>query len=227
MTDSSADRATRIATGLAILVAPAMQMVGFFLHPQFWTLAKETDAAGQLGYIQNYANWTTGHVLVTYSLPVVLLVLVQLGKILSEYRPWWGRLGSALGAIGVVFMGGIFGMSLSLGAVGTLPADEGTMRALQAVMDMKGPLVFLAPASLMLIGGIVLGTGLFFTPAMPKWSSALYTLGQLVTLVWLDIDAYMFVGAFFSLVGLAPVALRLLSGSGQVSRAVNAALIAA
>jgi hypothetical protein len=210
----SADRATRIVTGLAMIVAPAMQMVGFVLHPQFWTFAKESDAAVQIKYIQNYPNWTIGHVLVTYSLPVVLLVLIQLGKMLSEFRPWWGRIGATLGGVGVVFMGGVFGMALSQGALGTLSADEGTIRALQAVMAMNGPLAFLAPAALTFVGGVILGTGLLLTGSVPKWSSALYTVGQLVMLVWVDVDAYMFIGAFLSLVGLAPVGLTMLRPSG-------------
>ncbi len=66
---STIERITQIVTGLCRLLFPLMVIVGFAVHPLFWTFKRESDATVQFGYIQNSWGWTFGHLLVFFSIP--------------------------------------------------------------------------------------------------------------------------------------------------------------
>ncbi len=53
MKNQTIERITQIVTGLSRLLFPLMEIVGFAVHPQFWTFKRESDATVQFGYIQN------------------------------------------------------------------------------------------------------------------------------------------------------------------------------
>ena len=113
-------------------------------------------------------------------------------------------------------MAGIFGATLAQGAVGTVAVDEGVLRALQAMMNVQGPMPVMFLGALTMVGGMILGAGLFFSQVAFRWSGALFFVGNLILLVWMDIDAMMAIGSLCMLVGLGPVAWRLIVGADSV-----------
>lgn len=203
------DAVARTAGGLAMLLYPLLLMVGFLLHPQFLTFARVEDATVQLGYIQTSPGWTHGHVTVFLSLPIGLLLWLTLGKLLREKSPWIAGLGSSITAIGYIFMGGVFGSCLAQSALGTLPASQ-VVAPLQALIDLAGPMKLLYLELLSLIGPMVLAVGLLVKRVIPRWSSIVLLLGNIVFLVFMDIDGLMFFGALMFLVALAPLAFKLM-----------------
>jgi hypothetical protein len=200
-----------------MIAAPLMQIVGFGLHPQLLSFAKESDAVIQMQYTQNL-NWAIGHVLVLLSLPLLLLVFIQLGELQSQIKPWHALVGTSVGGFGIIMMAGIFGATLAQGAVGTVSVDDSSLLALQAIMDMQGPLPVLFLGALMMVGGMILAWGLYSSRAVPRFSSVLFFLGNLILLVWMDIDAIMAFGSLCILVGLYPVAQQLMTGASGKSK---------
>lgn len=66
------------------------------------------------------------------------------------------------------------------------------------------------------LGMIVLGFGLYHSRIAPRWSAALFILGNVLVLAFIDLDNWMFIGALLMLVGILPLGMKLFhSGSTQ------------
>lgn len=207
------DRAVMFLSGLAMIIFPLAQMTAFAIHPQFWTFNRETGAAIQYGYIQNW-GWQTGHTLVYVTLPFALLAWAQIARLVSKKRPWIALVGGVLSWVGVGYAIGNFGSVMAEGAIGLMLPKEVALPAIQLFLDNAGmmKLTFLGQI-VGLIGPVILLVGLTLSPKLaPRWSGPLALLGNLIIIIFIDIDGYMIWGAFAILIGLMPIALKLLKG---------------
>lgn len=208
------NRAFLYLSGLAMIISPLAQATAFAIHPQFWTLKKETDAAIQYVYTQTW-GWQTGHALVyVVALPLMLLYYVQLARLVSKTRPWLATVGIAATWYGILFMIGNFGSVMAEGAIGNLLPREIAIPAIQLFVDNARLMAITFYGQLAgLIGPMIILIGLALSPKVaPRWSSLLALMGNLIVVVFIDIDAFMFVGVLLVLIGLLPVALKLLKG---------------
>jgi hypothetical protein len=207
------NRAFLYLSGLAMIISPLAQMTAFAIHPQFWTFKKETDAAIQYVYTQTW-GWQTGHALVYVTLPLMLLYYVQLARLVSKTRPWLALVGIAATWYGVSFIIGNFGSVQAEGAIGNLLPKEVAIPAIQLFVDNARLMAITFYGQMAgVIGPMIILAGLALSPkAAPRWSGPLALIGNLIVVAFIDIDAFMFVGQLAVLIGLLPVALKLLKG---------------
>jgi len=207
------DRAVKFLTGLAMIIYPLAQMISFAIHPQFLTFKRETGAAIQYGYIQNW-GWLTGHTLVYMTLPLGILVWAQVARLLGKTRPWLALVGGVLSWLGIGYIIGNFGSVMAEGAIGLMLPKEVALPAIQLFLDNAGMMKLTFMGQIVgLIGPMILLVGLALSPKLaPRWSGPLALLGNLIIVIFMDIDGFMIWGAFAILIALMPMALKFLKG---------------
>jgi hypothetical protein len=210
---------------LMLLVFPLVLMIAFGLHftsiEEFFVFRLRYEPRTASEFMANLTGparmrlYTLPHLVGYLDLPLLIGAALFLGSVLFEERPWVAVLGVVSAAVGAVYMGGVFGSWLSFGAVGNVGPDQvaGAIPALEALTEMQGPMLLTTTLSgLGLLGLMVLGGGLFFTNVVPKWSPALIFLGNLMILVFMDLDNWMLIGALMMLIGGLPISLPYLTG---------------
>lgn len=213
MRQSRTKRFLEALSGGSMVLAPLATMVAFFIHPQFWTFRKETSALIQFDYIQD-AGWQLGHVLVYLTIPLVIIAWLQIAYLVRERRPALAATGGILTIVGMVFMAGTFATTLTEGMIGLTLSREQAVPIIQLIMDSPGLMQITLWGQLgALLGPSVLSVALALTPEVAKRASGISALvGNLLIAIFLDIDGLMIWGELLILVGLWPVALRLMKG---------------
>ena len=228
---TAAENIARIVGSLSLIVLPLMLAIAFALHytalSDFFVfkLVKPAYSAEQL--LQTLASadggfrlYTLPHLVGYLALPLFIPASLSLAYVTYRKAPWHALVGSTLACIGVVFLGGVFGAWLSFAAVGSVPAGEGgnVLSVLKALTTMQGPLMLSSALSaLTFLGMIVLGFGLYQSRLVPRWSAALFTLGNFLILAFIDLDNWMFIGALLMLIGMLPLSISLLGKKNELA----------
>ena len=209
------DRIVKILTGLAMFIYPLAQAIAFAIHPQFLTFKRETGALIQYDYIQNW-GWQTGHTLVYATLPLGILVWAQLARLVGKSRPWLALVGILASWLGLGYTIGNFGSVMAEGTIGLMLPKEVALPAIQLFLDNAGMMKLTFIGQIVgLFGPIILLLALTISPKLklaPRWSGPLALLGNLIIIVFIDIDGFMIWGALAIWVALMPMALKFLKG---------------
>lgn len=194
-----------------MIAAPIAWMVAFFIHPQFWTFEREGSAAIQYQYIQD-PGWQIGHVLVYLTLPLFLLGWVQLARLVRDARPVLSFVGVALTWVGYTFVAGNFGSVMAQGMIGLSLPEGQAVPVIQLILESAGLMQITFWGQMgSLLGPVMLGAALMLTSGVaPRWRGACVLGGNLIIAVFIDIDGIMIWGALLILIGLWPVAIKLL-----------------
>jgi hypothetical protein len=213
-----------------MISVPIATLVAFAIHPQFWTFSRNPTPATQYDYIQQL-GWQVGHIIVYLSIPLAIIMWLQLAVMLRSHRPKMAVAGGLLSLAGLVFMGGQFGMTLAQGELGLSLAREQALPAIQLVADRPGLMQLTLWGQLgAVLGPLILCAAMAQTPQIaPRWRGVLAIIGNLTIALALDIDAIMFVGELLILIGLWPVAVGLLKRDvpGQLRRGIDGPDLAA
>ena len=151
------------------------------------------------------------HLTIYLALPFGIPAIVYLGKFLNNINPVLTIISVAFTIIGTVFMGGIFGSWLSFVAIGNISAEQvsESISALTALIQSNKFLgITEVLAGFSLIGFILISLGLFIYRAIPRWQASLILAGNLMIIIFMDIDNFMLIGAMLWLIGAAPVSIR-------------------
>lgn len=201
---------------VSMLALPLLQGLTFLLHyesfggffdfslskPPYTTdqeWAKISDPA------RGWRYFFMPHYLAYFILPFYLGIAATIARAIWAKAPLLAVIGSITTAIGLIYMGGVFGAWLSFGAVTNL-APEAGMSAFLALTEMKGALMITSVLSLLAILGLaILGTGLIITRAVPLWAGLCFLIGNILIVVMMDRDNWMFVGTLLMLAGLSPL----------------------
>ncbi len=223
MKSEKAESIIRVAGSISLIMFPLILMLAFALHFESFSdffvfeLRYEPNTAAEfMDTLINPAaarRYTIAHGVGYLGLPLMISTALYLSYFLFKKRPWYALIGGTLTCIGSVYLGGVFGAWLSFAAVGNVTVDqvEGAIPVLEALMEMQGPLLLTSILSaLSLLGLMVIATGLFLSRIVPGWSAVMIFIGNLLILVFMDRDNWMFMGAFIMLLGLAPISLKLL-----------------
>jgi hypothetical protein len=211
----------RIAGSVSLLALPLLLAIAFALHytslPDFFSfkLFKPPYSAERLlqtlgSQDGGFRQYSLPHLVGYLALPLFVSSSLTLAAAISERAPWHALLGAALTCFGVVFLGGVFGAWLSFAAVGSLSQDAtvNLLAVLQALTAMQGALMVSSVLSaLTFVGMIILGVGLYRSRMTPRGSAALFVLGNVLILGFIDRDNWMFVGAMLMLVGILPLSM--------------------
>lgn len=220
--------AIRIVGSISLIVLPMLLAIAFALHytalSDFFEfrLVKPPYSAERLLHTLTspdggFRHYTLPHLVGYLALPLFIPASLALASAIVERAPWHALLGAALTCFGVVFMGGVFGAWMSFAAVGGVSGEAASnlLPVLQALTTMQGSLMLSSVLSAFtFLGMIVLGFGLYQSRIAPRWSAALFILGNVLVLAFIDLDNWMFVGALLMMVGMLPLGMRLFhSGS--------------
>lgn len=228
MTHDGAKSALRVAGAASVVLFPLMLIVAFALHytsvGEFFEISLRYVQLPIEQTIANFMGDEAGrtyvwpHLIAYLSVPMMIAASLTIGYFLFERAPWYALIGSAFTVTGAVFLGGVFAAWLSFAALGNLPSDQtdSAVAALRVLTEMQGPLALSTYLSaLSLLGFMVSAVGLFRARVVPRWSAVSLFLGNLMILVFMDLDNLMLAGAVLMLAGLVPVGRSLLSGSDQ------------
>ena len=221
--NTSAKMAIHIVGSLSLILLPLMLAVAFALH--YTTLSdffvfkfvKPPYSAERLLHTLTSADgglrlYTLPHLIGYMALPLFIATSLFLAYVLFRKAPWHGLIGAALTCIGVVFLGGVFGAWSSFAAIGSVPADQAgnLLPVLKALTTMQGTLMLSSMLSaLTFLGMIILGIGLYQSQIIHRWSTALFTLGNVLILVFIDLDNWMFIGASLMFIGMLPLSMKM------------------
>lgn len=211
-------------SGISLILFPLLLMVAFGMHydnlSDFFRFELRYEPNSTQGFMNTLTGpnhdrlYTNPHLLAYLSVPFLMISGLYCGYVLVKQKPWYAISGALMTLVGGVFLSGVFASWLSFAAVGNLAPDQiaGAIPALEALTEMQGPLAFMTYMSaLSLVGLIVLAAGLYASQIVPKWSASLIFIGNLLILVFMDLDNWMFIGALLILIGSLPLSLPLLS----------------
>lgn len=226
MNNSEAKAAMRVGGSLSLVIFPLMLMLAFALHFESlfeffeFELRYEPNTATEFmetlrNPAQSQRYFIMPHMVGYLSIPLLISMALSLGYILFRIRPWFALIGTMMTCVGAVFMSGVFASWLSFAAVGNVSADQaaGAIPVLEALTEMQGVLLYSSILSVLsLLGLMVLAVGLFLGHVAPKWSAVMIFIGNLMIIVFMDLDNWMFIGAFMILLGMAPIGWKLFKG---------------
>jgi len=180
METASTESIKRVCTGLSMILAPLLLGVGFAIHPP-----QSTSGAEQLRVVvATSGRWDLAHVLILVSLVLFIPAVLGVMGFLQKRGAWFGLIGGAFVAIGVVFFAAWVGAEgFVSSALASLSANQQTALApaMQAILDTRGALAFVDFTSLLLIAGLlVLAIGLFAARMVARWMSVAIAAGVLL-----------------------------------------------
>lgn len=237
MNTTSTDRFIRRSQAFALVALPASWLLMLALHfrslaeffvfrPRYVAIPAE-DKVPRLIAAQNHWPMIHDPHLIGY-LALPLLVLAAFGLYAAGRRvhPRLASLGISLTVIGSIFMGGIFGLMVSLTrAMGNIDPKyvDGAIATFAAVTaDTGGYGLTRRLGMLALLGIAIQALALWRAPNVPRWSPIVVTAGCALFLSFWDVDNMMFAGAVCIVAGFVPIA-RLLGGNGGVNSTATAA----
>ena len=242
MSSPAADRLVLHSQRSALLALPALLIGVFVLHFRgladfldFQTSYASTPPAQVVASLIAAGNPAPllhdPHVIAYLALPLFLLCASGLYALGRRARPMASLFAVAISVVGVIYLGGLFGMWAAFyrglgdvdpryleGATATFAA----MSAPQGAFLLTTTLAKLAFVGLGLQALALLGTRL-----VPRWSPLLVAGGCMLFLVFWDLDNWMLMGAVLMLVGFLPVRAGLASlacteeGSGSPTSAAE------
>jgi hypothetical protein len=217
-------RLTRQTQALALLGLPLLWLLMFALH--FRSLADflvfrlryvPVPAADKVTHLIAAQNrWPMihdPHMIGYLSLPLLVFGAFGLYSLGRRARPALAALGISLTVTGCIYVGGVFGLFTALTrGLGDVDArfSEGAIATYAAVTADHGAYgLTRGLAELALLGVAVQAIALWRAPGIPRFATALVTVGCALFLAFWDVDNLMFVGCLCLIAGFIPISKEL------------------
>ncbi len=179
---ASLGRVKRVGTGLCFIVFPLVFVFAFSIHPGLLH-PRLLGPEGLILRAHNAGLLQFGHVLVTLSTALLVVIAVHFMKLLDRTSwAWAGLVGAAVGILGAIILAADKGaLCLTMSALDTVPASKfaAMMPGLLAMFSHKGWMVLLWGIAFLPIGFAILAVALFKTRTLPRWQSACFLAGVL------------------------------------------------
>jgi hypothetical protein len=205
----------RTGSGLAIIIFPIMLLLGFVLHPNFFSLGMVTSVTEWAEEWRGVFLFHFGHLLVLLAVPLIIAVSVRFMALLKGRGAWLGFVGGILGVFGAFMLAVDKGsLTLILTAFQTLPDEQfnSITPALQSLLDRAGWLWITWLFALLIPGFILQTIGLIREKIIPKWQGVFIIIGLLL-LANPDIEIISTAGAILMCIGFIPIGIRELKGT--------------
>jgi hypothetical protein len=215
MQNQKLESVKQIGSGLSIIIFPIMLLLGFILHPNFFSF----------GMVANVTEWAEewrgiflfhfGHLLVLLAVPLIIAASVRFTALLKGRGAWLGFIGGILGVFGAFMLAVDKGaLTLVLTAFQTLPDEQfnNITPALQTLLDRAGWLWITWLFALLIPGFILQTLGLIRGKIIPTWQAVFIIIGLLL-LGNPDIEIISSVGAILMCIGFIPIGIRELKGT--------------
>ena len=199
---------------ISIIVFPLMLLTGFLMHPDLLALEPLQTVEQLLSRFHNQPLYHIGHLIVMFSVPVIIVALTGFMNVLNGKGKLLGFWGGIVGVFGAFILAVDKGaLCLVLSAFDTLPEAQFQEFApfLKVIVNKEGLLwvVWLLP--LLPIGAIIQAFGLMKEQFISKWQGFCIVVGLLL-LNNPDIELISSIGAILMCVRYIPFGIRILQG---------------
>jgi len=199
---------------VSIIAFPVMLMAGFLMHPNLLKLEALQTVEQLVGRFHNQPIFHIGHLIVMFSVPVIMISLISFMNVLQGKGKRLGFWGGIIGLFGAFILAVDKGaLCLVLSAFDTLPEDQFQefIPFLTVIVNKAGLLwvVWLLP--LLPLGAALQAFGLMKEKFISKWQGICIVVG-LVFLNNPDIELISATGALLMCAGYIPWGVRILQG---------------
>jgi hypothetical protein len=181
--EQSLAKAKRVGTGLAFILFPLLFIFAFAVHPGLLS-PHLLDPQGLILRAHQNSLLQFGHVLVTLSTVLLVVVALHFMNLLEHKSAGWaGLIGAALAIYGAMILAVDKGaLCLTLSALDTLPENQFAqfMPGLLAMFSKSGWLVLLWGLSFLPIGFAIQAVALIKSNALARWQGILFLIGVLL-----------------------------------------------
>ncbi len=213
MDHSKADQLAKIrdyAYAISIIAYPIMLFIGFVSHPNILAMEPLFTVDQLVARFHNNPMYHIGHLLVTFTVPVLIIYFIgTMNRLKNEGRSYgfWGGIIGVFGAFILAVDKGA--LCLVLSAFDTLPEADFQQMAqyLSVIVDKKGYLVIVWLIFALMIGGSIQIAGLLKEKVIEKWQGYMIIIGLLL-LINPDIELISSIGAGLMCIAYIPWGLR-------------------
>lgn len=191
---------------LSIIVYPLMLFIGFVTHPNLFAMEPLQTVEQLVGRFHNNSMYHIGHLIVTFSVPVIIVYFIGVMNLLQGKAKALGFWGCIIGVFGAFILAVDKGaLCLTMSAFDTLPEDRFTafMPFLQVFVSKDGLLFIVWLLFALVIGGIVQVIGLMKENIIQRWQGILIIVGLLL-LLNPDIELISSVGSALMCIAYIP-----------------------
>ncbi len=191
---------------LSLIAFPLMLLTGFLMHPNLLKLEPLQTVEQLVARFHNQLMYHIGHLIVTFTVPVIMIALTSIMNVLQGKGKSFGFWGGIIGLFGAFILAVDKGaLCLVMSAFDTLPEEQFQkfVPFLSVIVNKAGLLwvVWLLPA--LPIGAAIQAYGLMKEQFISKWQGVCIIVGLLL-LNNPDIELISSVGAFLMCVGYMP-----------------------
>lgn len=204
---------------VSLIVFPVMLLVGFLMHPNLFKLEALQTVEQLVGRFHNQPIYHIGHLIVMFSVPVIMIALLSFMNVLQDKGKQFGFWGGIIGLFGAFILAVDKGaLCLVLSAFDTLPESQFQefVPFLSVIVNKAGLLwvVWLLP--LLPIGAAIQAFGLMKERFISKWQGICIVAGLLL-LNNPDIELISATGALLMCTGYIPWGVKILQGRMKCS----------
>ena len=157
------DKFKQIGFALSIILFPIMLLTGFLMHPNLLQMKALTTAQQLVERFHHNPVYHVGHLIVMFSVPIIIIVLVGMMTRLTNRGKLYGYWGALIGVFGAFILAVDKGaLCLVLSAFDTIPDSQfnNLIPYLQVIVDKAGLLFVLWLLPLLPVGAIIQAVGL-------------------------------------------------------------------
>ena len=191
---------------LSIIVFPMMLFIGFVTHPNLLAMEPLHTVEQLVGRFHNNPMYHIGHLIVTFSVPVMMICFIGTMNLLQGKGKKYGFWGGVIALFGAFILAVDKGaLCLTMSAFDTLPEDQFSdfTPYLQVIVSKEGLLFIVWLLFALIIGGILQAIGLMKEGVIQKWQGILIIIGLLL-LANPDIELISSIGSALMCIGYVP-----------------------
>ena len=195
---------------LSIIVFPMMLFIGFVTHPDLLAMRPLQTVEQLVSRFHNNSMYHIGHLIVTFSVPVMIIYFIGVMNLLQgkgKALGFWGCVISVFGAFILAVDKGA--LCLTMSAFDTLSEEQFTVFKpfLQVIVSKNGLLFIVWLLFALVVGGIVQTFGLMKEKVIQKWQG-IFIIAGLLLLLNPDIELISSVGSALMCIAYIPWGLK-------------------
>ncbi len=191
---------------VSLIVYPVMLFIGFVTHPNLIAMEPLQTVEQLVSRFHNNAMYHFGHMIVTFSVPVIIVYFIGVMNLLQGKGKAFGFWGGVIGVFGAFILAVDKGaLCLTMSAFDTLSEEQFAVFApfLQVIVSKSGLLFIVWLLFALVIGGILQIAGLLKEKVIKGWQGLLIIAGLLL-LLNPDIELISSIGAALMCIAYIP-----------------------
>ncbi|MDY7035793.1 MAG: hypothetical protein SV375_06485 [Thermodesulfobacteriota bacterium] len=204
----------RLGKGMAIMLFPVLFIISNSIHPDLFDISMIHDVQSWIEHFHGNRLLHFAHILELFMAPLLIVIALHFMDKLTSKGVCFGLIGGVMAILGAIFLAaGKGALCLTTSAFDTLPEQQFAMitPALEVMLHKQGNLFLLWLISLLPIGFLIQGIGLFKAGHLSRWQNILFLLGSLL-LVNPEIELINLIAAIILFFALFPYAISIIKG---------------